>query len=54
MIASYQRRAAKLAALAACADDPKERRRLEQEKQICEEMICILQNIHNKYKEKNI
>lgn len=53
MIASYQRRAAKLAALAACTDDPNERRKYEQEKQICEEMVCILQNIHNKYKEKS-
>ena len=52
MIASYQRRAAMLAALAACTDDPKERRKYEQEKRICEEMVYILQNINNKYREK--
>ena len=53
MIASYQRRAERLAALAASANDPKERSRYAQEKEICERMVSILQNIHEKYKEND-
>lgn len=45
MIAEYERRAARLAALAACADDPRERRRYLQEKEECEKLIHVLQNI---------
>lgn len=52
MIASYQRRVARLAALASCADDPKERRKYEQEKELCERMISILQNIYDREKNK--
>lgn len=53
MIAEYQRRAARLAALAACADDPRERRRYLEEKRECEEMISVLKNIR-KYGGKTI
>lgn len=53
MIASYQRRAERLAALAASTSDPKERSRYQQEKEICDRMVSILQNIHEKYKENN-
>ena len=48
MISCYQRRAARLAALAASTNDPKERRKLEYEKQICEELIRVLQNVYNR------
>ena len=45
MIAEYERRAARLAALAACADDPRERRRYLEEKRECEQMISVLKKI---------
>lgn len=45
MIAEYERRAARLAALAACADDPRERRRFLEEKRECEQMIIVLKRI---------
>ena len=45
MIERYRRRAALCAALAACADDPRERRRYEAEKADCEKMIQILKTL---------
>lgn len=52
MIAEYERRAAKLAALAAYADNSQERRKYLEEKEACEKMIHILQDIKTR-EEKN-
>ena len=47
MIAVYERRAARLAALAAYAEDPQDRRRYLEEKHDCEQMIKILRRLKN-------
>ena len=53
MIAKYEQRAAKLAALAAFAKDPCTRRKYLQEEAECKRMVYILQSIHTKYGGEN-